>query len=134
MPPPPALPVADPMDYIYVGKEMRQLSGKCHNSVMTFIVFWDVLKYLKCPCLRPIEFRFRQLETYDRLSVQYLSLCFVRTNKHYLTYNCIIEMSTGPKFPARPANFFVGFSPELIYYKILQWFKYWGKAKTHENL
>ena len=53
------------------------------------------------------------------LSVQFLSLFFVRTNKHYLspgTYNCIIEMSTKPKIPARPANGFVGFSPELIYY------------------
>ena len=54
-------------------------------------IFW---KYLKCLCLRLIEFRFRQLETYDRLSVRFLSLSFVRTNKHYLspgTYNCIVN-------------------------------------------
>ena len=48
-------------------------------------------------------------------------------------------MSTAPKFPARPANWFCSArpGPELIYYKIVQWFNYflWGEGtKTYENI
>ena len=37
---------------------------------------------------------------------------------------CIIEVSTGPKFPVWPTNFYILPGSELIYTKFVQWFKF----------